>query len=282
MTVAVSVVILTQDEEPNVGHALRSVVDWTDDVHVVDSGSTDRTLDIAKRYTSQVHYNAWHGWAAQREWAMRQGLKYDWVLFLDADEVLTPAAADEIARRTAAAPPDVHGFTLPFDFIFLGVSIRNGMRPHLRLVRRSQAHFVGRGAREYCELAGEIQAIEAPLLHDDRKGLDAWITKMNRNATLEAQELLAPTVSDQGEARDHEGLLRKLFRKARLERLPFGLPAATFGYRLLTMSSKQGIRESLLYTFFFGLWYPLLVEARVLELKVRQSEGVDPDGPEGD
>jgi len=272
---ATSVIILTFNEEMNVEHALRSVVGWSDDVHVVDCGSTDKTTEIARTYTPNVHFHPWSDWAAQRQWAQDNlPLKYDWVLFLDADEQLTDQAAEEIAAATRSASDDLHGFVLPFDFIFLGARIRNGMHPHLRLVRRQHARWKCEGAREYCAVPGRIGRIRSRLIHDDRRGISCWIEKQNRNASREAALLLAVCAGNPGgNGKDHQGILRGWVRRLIWRRIPVFLrPLLSFGYRLMLTFSLRNPLKSFAYAFFFGLWYPMLIEANYIELRSKAAD----------
>ncbi|HXP62705.1 MAG TPA: glycosyltransferase family 2 protein [Dongiaceae bacterium] len=267
---AVSVVILTRDEALNLPFALASAKGWSDDVHVVDSGSTDGTLDIARSAGASVHSHPWTGWGDQRNWALGNcGLKYDWVLFLDADEQLTQASRKETAERTAAAPPECGGYYLQFDYVFLGKRLRRAMVPHLRLVRRQAAHWQTVGAREFCNLPADSPRIHARLVHEDHRGLGYFIDKLNRNASLEADALWASrqAARHQDEGNRTSGPRRRRIWHALQLVLPPSLRAlAFFAFCLLCRMDLRDGRTGVLFCFYFGFWYHLLLESKYQEL----------------
>src|SRR5271168_2419669 len=134
-----SVVIITFNEEANLARTLASVT-WTDEIIVVDSGSTDRTRDIAESFHAKFFIEPWKGFAAQKNCALSKAAG-EWVLSLDADEEVEPSLADEI-REVLSASPSVAGFWIPRKNFFLGRWIRHGgyyPDRKLRLFRRGAA-----------------------------------------------------------------------------------------------------------------------------------------------
>lgn len=131
------------NEEAIIGRTLESVR-WADEIVVVDSGSTDRTCEIARQYGAKVFVQPWKGYAAQKTYAM-QCCTQAWVLSLDADEEVSPGLANEI-RNVIAAPDAFNGYWVPRKNLFLGRAIRFGgfyPDPKLRLIRRGQGLFTG-------------------------------------------------------------------------------------------------------------------------------------------
>jgi glycosyltransferase involved in cell wall biosynthesis len=103
--IPVSAFIIAKNEEQRIGHVIRALRGWIDDIVVVDSGSTDRTVEIAQQLGATVHTNPWTGYGPQKSFAERQ-CQFDWVLNVDADEIVPPALADEIKALFAnSAPP---------------------------------------------------------------------------------------------------------------------------------------------------------------------------------
>jgi len=99
MKIPISVLILTRNEEVNIGQALENVCGWADQVFVVDSYSTDKTLDIARTMGTEIVQNPWHGYAAQKNWALDNlNFRNEWVFVLDADELLSDELKQEVAR----------------------------------------------------------------------------------------------------------------------------------------------------------------------------------------
>src|ERR1035441_378595 len=122
-TVPVTVVVLTQDEEPNIGRCLTSVA-WASQVVVVDSGSTDGTQKIARSLGAEVVEQPWLGFSGQREFALRLSqVRHDWVYFVDADEWVSPQLAGEIAHRLRE--PSGAAFAHRRRLVFEGTWIRH-------------------------------------------------------------------------------------------------------------------------------------------------------------
>jgi len=190
----VSVVILTLDEEQNIGSCLESCA-WSDDVHVIDSGSTDQTVEIAKAHGAVVHTHAFVSFGDQRNWAIDNiSPKHEWIFHLDADERFTPDLVEEIAIVIARAPKQA-GFHIPSKLMFMGRWLkRAGGYPtyQMRLFHKERMRFrdYGHGQREATN--GDVGVFRQPYVHYPfSKGLDEWFEKHNRYSALEARELLA-------------------------------------------------------------------------------------------
>src|SRR5512140_3128964 len=119
---SLSIAIVAMNEEANLGRTLASVR-WADEIVVVDSGSTDRTCDIAREFGAKVIHEPWRGYVAQKNYAL-EVCTQDWILALDADEEVTPALADEI--RQAIAANGNRGYAIPRKNLFMGRWMRFG------------------------------------------------------------------------------------------------------------------------------------------------------------
>jgi glycosyltransferase involved in cell wall biosynthesis len=186
----ISVIILTQNEETNIGHCLDSVL-WSDDILVVDSFSEDRTVEISKRYGARVIQRAFDDFSSQRNFASEQGnLKYEWVLHLDADEVVTPELRAELP---GAVLGDKDAYRVSSKLMFCGKFLRHaGLFPwyQVRFGRKQLLRFkqVGHGQRETLD-PGRIGTLKSSLLHFNfSKGLGDWIERHNQYSTAEAQQ----------------------------------------------------------------------------------------------
>jgi glycosyltransferase involved in cell wall biosynthesis len=160
-----SAVVICGNEEANIGDCLESLT-WCDEIVVVDSQSTDRTVEIAKKYTDKVIVRAWPGYVAQKQFALEQATG-DWILSLDADERCTPALKDEI-QRTLANPGDVNGFAVKRHVWYLGRWINHGgWYPDykVRLVRRGKARWTGIDPHDKLEAEGETRRLDGELIH---------------------------------------------------------------------------------------------------------------------
>jgi glycosyltransferase involved in cell wall biosynthesis len=190
MTARVSVLIPTFNEEINVGQCLSSVMGWADQVFVVDSFSTDRTVEIAREMGATVVQHAFEGYAAQKNWAMDTiPFRNAWLLILDADEYIVPESRDEIAALVEASGNGYDGFYINRRFIFYGKWIKHcGWYPswHLRLFRHRLGRYEDRPVDEHVCLNGKSGRLKHDLVHRDLRDMTWWIAKHNRYATLNA------------------------------------------------------------------------------------------------
>jgi glycosyltransferase involved in cell wall biosynthesis len=202
--VILSVVIITHNEEANIGRTLASVqplaADGTGKVEiiVVDSGSTDRTVEIAKSFGAKVFIEEWKGYAAQKNSAIDKA-EGDWILSLDADEELGPGLAGEVmaieeapARGGTSSPI---GFWIPRKNFFLGRWIKHGgfwPDPKMRLFRKGGAHFEKRLVHEDAKLKEGISGqLKHALVHHSYPTLADYIDHMNRYSSLGAEMAIA-------------------------------------------------------------------------------------------
>jgi tRNA A-37 threonylcarbamoyl transferase component Bud32 len=161
-----SCIVVCQDEEAQIAGCLESVA-WCDRIIVVDGGSTDRTVEIARRFTPDVIAHPWPGYRAQKQFALEQA-PTEWVLNVDADERVTPELAREIRESLAKVPATVAGFAIPRVVPYLGRWWYRGgwyPRPVVRLVRRSATRWGGVDPHERAEVRGPVRALEHPLVH---------------------------------------------------------------------------------------------------------------------
>jgi glycosyltransferase involved in cell wall biosynthesis len=192
---SLSVVIITLNEEANLPRTLASVA-WADEIVVLDSGSTDRTREIAESFHAKVFVEPWKGFAGQKNSALAKATG-DWILSLDADEELESALAEEI-RDTLAGNPTEAGFWIPRKNFFLGRWIRHGgfyPDPKLRLFRRGIGAFEDRLVHEDIRVQGATGKLRHPLLHHAYPSLDSYLEHMNRYSSLGAQMAAAKKAS---------------------------------------------------------------------------------------
>ncbi len=188
----ISVIILTKNEEQDLPGCLQHLR-WCDDVHVLDSGSTDATLDIAKSFNANISYNKFESFGEQRNHALDHlKLKYTWVLFLDADEVVTPEFVNEINETVAEIDANTAGFYCCWKMMLEDRWLKhcdNFPKWQFRLLNKAKARFTdfGHGQKEG-EVQGEIKYIREPYLHYSfSKGWAQWIARHNVYSSQEAQ-----------------------------------------------------------------------------------------------
>jgi glycosyltransferase involved in cell wall biosynthesis len=184
---SISVSLITMDEEQNIRRTLESVK-WADEIVVVDSGSSDRTCDIAREYGAKIFIEPWKGFSAQKNSSIEK-CTGDWVLSLDADEELTPACVQEL-QTVVTSPGACDGYFIRRRNHFMGRWIRwGGGYPDskLRFFKRGTASFKERAVHEEMLGQGKIGMLHGDMLHHAYPNLTLFIEHMNRYSTLGAE-----------------------------------------------------------------------------------------------
>lgn len=257
-----------------------SVTGWADDVFVVDSFSTDRTMAIANQKGVRVVQNRFENMAQQRNWSLSQlPLKTEWVMFLDADERPTAELKDELARKLPTFSIEIAGLYTKRRFIWLGKWLRHGgmYKKVLRIVRRDRARVEMAGRREYMRVQGNTLLLNNDLLHDDRKGVADWINKHNRFSDQEVDEIantakkkaLTDMCLKDPAFQETEGSRIIIIRKY-WNRLPlFIRPHLSFFIKYFLMLGFLDGIAGFTYHFFHDFWYPMLVDIKYLERRCK-------------
>jgi glycosyltransferase involved in cell wall biosynthesis len=254
--VSLSVVIITSNEESNLGRTLESVrplvADGKGEIIVVDSGSTDRTVEIAKSFGARIFIEEWKGYAAQKNSAIDKAAN-NWVFSLDADEEISPRLAEDIAAllRTPSRPS---GFFIPRKNMFLGRWIRHGgfwPDPKLRLFDRTSGRFEDRAVHETIKFRALTAELVSPIIHHSYPTLSDYIEHMNRYSSLGAEMVAA-------EGKVRFSVINIVFR-----------PLATFIYnyffRLGFLDGREGLLLHLYHAVYVSWKY-----AKAWELSRRQ------------
>ena len=187
----ISATIVALNEERNIARAIRSLT-CADEIVIVDSGSTDRTREIATQLSARVIEEPWRGYAAQKNFAAGSAA-HDWILSLDADEQLTPELASEILALKASGPR-YHGYSFPRLAQYLGRWIHHsGWYPDrkLRLYDRRKAKWVGAYVHESVHVEGAVGELRGNLLHYTCASLSEHLRTLDRYTTLAAEEVAA-------------------------------------------------------------------------------------------
>ena len=190
----ITATIITRDEERNIARAMESLR-CADEILIVDSGSVDRTVELAEKLGARVIEANWRGYSGQKNWAAEQA-SHDWILSLDADEALSEALEAEIWNLKKTGPA-ADAYTMPRMARYLGRWIlHSGWYPDrkVRLYRRDRASFVGDFVHESVRARGSVGALENNLLHYTCDSLSEHVKTVDRYTTLAAQELAARRV----------------------------------------------------------------------------------------
>ncbi|RJP89131.1 MAG: glycosyltransferase family 2 protein [Desulfobacteraceae bacterium] len=184
-----SVILIAKNEEDRIERCLRSVAPIADEIIVLDSGSTDRTKEIAQQFTRQVVETDWPGYGPQKQRALEKATG-DWVLSIDADEELSPELCEEI-QETLAAGPSEAGFKLPWAVRIFGATLNHGRsgRAPLRLFRRTGARFTDALVHETIVLPkGKIKTLKGRLFHYTSRDFGHYLEKNRQYAWLGARQ----------------------------------------------------------------------------------------------
>lgn len=258
----VSVLILTKNEEQDLPGCLASVA-WSDDVHVLDSESTDQTQALARSSGASVAVRPFDGYASQRNFGLKLPFKHQWVFLLDADERVPQALADELIEFVNTAPQSIAAARIRRRDIWWGRWLKHAqISPFfVRLARVGRTHYE-REVNEVMVVDGDIADLTAHFDHYPfSKGLDHWITKHNVYSKMEAQVIAKGDIKPSWKTAllDRDFNNRRLHQKALFYRMP-GRPFIKLGYMLLVrrafLDGWPGIRYAILqaiYEYFIVL-----------------------------
>ena len=261
----ITVIIPARDEALHIARCVESARPLGR-VIVVDSGSTDATREIAASNGAKVVEHAWEGHAGQKNWALDHlDLCTEWVLFLDADEYLLDETVAEV--REAVTRDGVAGFELPRRYIFLGKELRHAWwypDYQLRLFRREGARCEDVQVHEHMIVDGPVRQLRAPIMHENLKGLSAFVERHNRYSDLEAAELASPASNRKRGSFTGSWAER---RRALKDRVWFRLPMRPIVRFLWLYFVKRGFldgRRGLLFCYLIAM-YDFLIDVKRIE-----------------
>ena len=237
--------VFTLDEASNLPYCLNSL-HWCDDVIVIDSGSEDDTVSIAKNAGARVFANTFQGFGTQRNWALdNTSPKYSWVLILDADESVPAVLANEI-NQLVNDRPELAAARVRRRFYMWGRWLRySSLYPVwvVRLVHRERVRYVNRGHAETQNVDGEIAALENDLIDQNRKDISHWYQRQRcyaeADARYEIEQESAPLTAL--EMFSSDPLIRKMAQK----RLSWRLPFRGLVYFIYSFILRQGFRDGI-------------------------------------
>jgi glycosyltransferase involved in cell wall biosynthesis len=275
---SLAIIVLTRSEEKHLTRLLPNLIELGAKVYVVDSHSTDNTKEVARRLGANVVERHFVNYASQFQWALDNlPIEEDWVMRLDADEVLTQDLVDELKSRLPCLAPEVAGVNLKRRHIFLNRWIRHGGRYPLRLLRiwrRGSARIERRWMDEHMILLrGNKICFEHDFIDHSLMDLAFFTEKHNKYATREAIDVLllrykltAPDASLTANGTSLQASLKRWAKERVYNNLPFWLgPFCYFSYRYVFQLGFLDGKEGLIYHFLQGYWYRFLVASKVFE-----------------
>jgi len=280
-TKLLSVIILTRDEEANLPFALESLKPLAPEIFLVDSGSTDRTVEIARAAGCQVYLHRFENHAAQFNWAI-DNLPIDtpWVMRLDADERLTLELASELLSVLPGLSGNVCGLEIKRRIYFWGRWIRHGgFYPTwlLRVWRKGFGRCEQRWMDEHMLVtSGRIVKLVSDLIDENHKGLTFWTDKHNRYADREARDLIAMVSASNDRPSGQMGR-RRWVKQNFYSRLPLFWRAFFYWfYRYFILLGFLDGTAGFVFHFLQAWWYRALVDAKLYEMRFRTGSLVAP------
>jgi glycosyltransferase involved in cell wall biosynthesis len=185
----ISACVICFNEEAKIRRCLESLA-WCDEIVVVDSFSQDRTVAICREFTDLIYQHEWQGYIGQRN-LIRQMAHHPWVLFLDADEEISPALRDEIVQTFERGTGEVAGFEFPRQVCYLGRWIRHGAwypDIKLRLFRKDSGVSAGMEPHDHVEVNGPVRRLRHPIWHYTYNSIYDHLETINRFSSIAANE----------------------------------------------------------------------------------------------
>jgi glycosyltransferase involved in cell wall biosynthesis len=276
----VSAIVLTHNEEANIEECLASLKNWASEVFVVDSGSTDRTLDIVRCYTQNIVVHPFETYAHQRNWAQfNLPLTHEWVFHIDADERVTPALSNSIHNLFAGeGARAVQGALMARRTIFMGRPILHGGHYpvyHARLFRRDAGRCEDKLYDQHFIVSGKSVTLEGDLIDLITSDLRVWTQRHAVWGELEAQEQ-SGTQRDRTNAGhiiagqlDGDAIQqRRWLRTSVYDRAPLFLRSFLyFFYRyVIRLGFLDGV-EGLIFHFLQGCWFRFYIDSKIWEMR---------------
>jgi glycosyltransferase involved in cell wall biosynthesis len=273
----ISVIILTYNEELHIARCIRNLMPIVQAIYIVDSYSTDQTVQIAETLGAKVFQRPWKNYADQFQWGLDNcPIQTNWVMRMDADEYLETALIEEIVRKFPELPSDINGIYLKRKHHFLGRWIKHGDRYPLVLLRiwkTGQAHIENRWMDEHIVLdSGNALTFCGDFVDDNINTVEWFIEKHNRYASREMVDIINHKyhlfVRDESidDAKTGQAKIKRFVKESLYNKLPlFIRPVLYFFYRYILRFGFLDGPEGFAYHFMQGLWYRCLVDLKCLE-----------------
>jgi len=278
-----SVVVLTYNEEKNIEACLKSLMPLNVEIFILDSGSTDKTLEICKLYTSNIYFHPFDNYGAQRNWALNNlPLPTSWVLNLDADHRVTSELANELTSLfNKPINPEINGFLVSRKTMFMHKWIKHGGHYptyHAILFRKGFGQCEDKLYDQHFKITGKTQILKTDIIDIITESIDTFITRHNHWATLEAQYQFNKNNTTNSETVKPNlfgsPIERRRFIKKQYESFPlFVRPFIYFTIRYFFRLGFLDGREGLIFHFLQCFWFRFLIDAKIYELKKNNKAG---------
>ena len=264
----ITVIILTKNEEKNIEKCINSAKQIASRILVIDSGSDDKTVELAKKLGAEVFYHKWLGHAAQFNWALDNCMiNTEWVFRLDADEIITKKLANEIYEELQKEKSKkINAYAIRWNMYFMGRRLKhggNGKTYIIRLFRYGKGRVEEKAMDERFVVEGIVKNLREPFLHYDYKGLDSWLEKHLKYSLLELNLY-----------KETNGIVDKKVNKRQKQRrgiyysMPLFLRARLYyWYRYYLQLGFLDGREGKIFIYLQAYWYRYIVDAKIYEME---------------
>ena len=282
------VVILTYNEEVHIERCIKSLLPIAQKIFIVDSFSTDRTVEIARCLGAIVCQRSWKNYADQFQWGIENcGSDYDWIMRMDADEYLEPELQNELEHLLPSVEESIAGLYIRRKVMFYGRWMRHGgTYPQilLRIWRSGHGRIEQRYMDEHVVLdpPGSTKIVSGHIVDENIKGITFWTDKCNKYATREMVDLLnnqyslLPRDETLKSISDPQAKWKRIAKDTIYSRLPLGLRSSLyFLYRYLFRLGFLDGGKGFIWHFLQGFWYRMLVDVKIMEIKESSACDVD-------
>lgn len=281
MKIPITAIILTFNEEKNISHCLDSIYNLVDEIIIVDSFSTDNTLEIVKNYGVQFYQHTFSNYSAQRNWALSSlPIKHNWVLNMDADHRLTPQLATELQGLFKnEIDLSINGFIASRKTLFMGKWIKyGGHYPtyHAILFRKGYGFCEERLYDQHFKVDGNVKKLKGDMIDLITESITIFTLRHNKWSDLEALEQYNGTLNNnsklikgsfKGNAIQKRRYLKNIYDSFPLFVRPFIYFFVRYFLRLGFLDGKRG----LIFHFLQCFWFRFLIDAKIYELKKNEN-----------
>lgn len=281
--IPLSVIVLTYNEEKNIETCLGSLKDWAAEIIVVDSGSTDNTINLAKKFTENIHSHPFENYSAQRNWAFQNiAIGNDWIMNIDADHEVSQTLKDEVSAHFQKGVPDnIKGFMASRKTMFLGRWVkRGGHYPiyHGVIFKKGFGYCEDKLYDQHFVIEGESILLKGDIIDTITDTLTNFTERHNKWATLEAIDAINLTAQQDGTNTikpDKNGnpMEQRRYMRLRYYRMPiFWRSISYFLYRYFFKLGFLDGKQGLIFHFLQGFWFRFLVDAKIFEENLKKDK----------
>lgn len=269
--VDLTAIILTKNEEKNIENCLKSIKNFAKRIIVIDSGSTDKTVQLAQKYSADIYIHPFENYAKQFNWGIDEtNIETKWILRLDADECFTPELCLKLEKECKQhESDDVNGFVLEAWLYFMGKCLKYGgsRKKKLMVFKTGFGRIENRNMDEHTILsAGRTIEIKEKFIHYDFKDLNTYVEKLNWYATRELKDYIEEKfLKAEFDGKNEEINLIRI-KKTRYYKFPiFWRCWLYFIYSYILCGNFLNGKEGFVYSFLYHLYYRILVDSKIYE-----------------